>query len=194
MLEDEIDIESEGLNCICGNICVVADPIEEENEHVHHRDIAKLKKECQEIFKCEQGEIHVTKFDKALVTSDGSTSFCLICSGCKSAFRLITTQNFAFICRCNQKVESSSKMQTTINSNRNLQLFFPLALRPFIVPPRQVQNSPVLGPHVSSFIPTSTFRIEPNIDDDDDADFEMMFSNKNDCIVGSFTHQWIYNI
>ena len=191
--DDEIEVEYEGIMCHCGNISINADDYY-EGDHIEcsEIDFSKLTREETRIVKAEPGTISINKPADVYVISDaGSQCFRIVCKECKTSFIIATGKHKAYCCELGPRTSNSQVFKKSMEKARTLNNFFPLPLRPYIeVNKNKISGSSVRSkPRTESVIP-GKFRVEN--DEIDDPDFDFMFSNNNDCIVGSFTHQWIF--
>ncbi|EAY11892.1 hypothetical protein TVAG_362720 [Trichomonas vaginalis G3] len=180
--------------CDCGNIKINSQEYEfGEQIACTETDFNRLSKEGNSIVVAQPSEIVIEKTDKTSIVSDGSQMFELVCQNCKECFRIVPCKHVAYCCKVGVQTESLQSFKNQMNSARPISDFFPLALRPFIETSTKTPNSSISEPKIASMM-LPKYKKDYYVDDSDDSerDFQLMFKNKNECIVGSFTHQWMY--
>ena len=185
---NDIEIDPEGLICNCGNISIAAEPYK-EGEHLYcsQQDFNRLKMEGKQIVCAKKGQIEITNPKDVLVITNNFQHFTLVCKGCNRSFLVIPTKRIAYCCELNQKTQDLPKFKVCQETSPTLFELFPLQLRPFIDIKAVEHARRMSQSKVSSALPKRTLE-----DIALDSEFDFMFSNRNQCVVGSFTNQWNY--
>lgn len=178
--------------CSCGGIVfdgayIAEDSVDEQNEHV----VSLVLSNFQSIFISKPDGITVKSLNNVDIVQSHTNVFDIYCHKCKCGFKLIIGRDTCYSCPLEECIQQSGKQRSTI-LKRSLSSFFPLLLRRFITEKRPNQSQRGISMAQSAYQPT--FDMGKCLQEmDDDADYELMFSSKQECIVGSFKDQWILN-
>lgn len=185
---ESLAVAPEGLMCDCGNINFNAEEMEDESQMTcTDAEFNKLSDRISQVLVAQSSAIEISDKNKSYVTTDGnSRCFDVVCEFCNNSFRIIACKQVAYCC----------KMSESANVPKNappVSSFLPLALRPFvsIEQSSSTSNMPELGV-MSMISPKYKNRLAFNDDEDSERDNQLMFKPRNDYLVGSFQHQWMY--
>ena len=185
---NDIEIDPEGLICNCGNISIGAEAYK-DGEHVYcsQQEFCRLQKEEKQIVCAKHGQIEIANPKDVLVIPNSFQHFTIVCKCCNRAFLVVPTKRVAYCCEINTKTQNSPNFKTFKETSRTLFELFPLQMRPFVDIKTMTHARKMSKSKVSSALPKRS-----NEDIALDSEFDFMFSNRNQCVVGSFTNQWIY--
>ena len=176
--------------CNCGSIVFSGYYInDDEVMETNPQTKSLILSNFSSIFISNPSSITVKSLADIDLVQTSSSVFDLFCHKCKVGFRLILGRDHCYSCRLDDCTTATTKNKNHL-LKRPLTSFFPLSLRRFIVEkPPEISAKPIPVAQ-SEYMPT--FHIGNCLTEmDDDADFDLMFSSKQECIVGSFTDQWI---
>jgi hypothetical protein len=191
--DDEIEVEYEGLMCYCCNISINADDyVEGDKIECCDSDFSKLTREETRIVKADPGTILIERPDELYVISDPcSQCFRIVCKDCEKAFLVVAGKHQAYCSEIGQRTVNSQPFKKSLENARTLVNFFPLPLRPFLeVAKKKTKGKSVRSKPKTESVISGKFRFENDGFEEDD--FDLMFSNRNDPIVGSFTNHWMF--
>ena len=176
--------------CNCGNIvfngCVVS---EDEIIELNPQITSLIVSNFNTIFVSGPSSIVIKQLSDVYIVQVNSSMFDLYCHKCKFGYRLIVGRDRCYSSPIEDCVISSSRNKGHL-LKRPLSSFFPISLRRFIVEKAPDLSGKNITSAQSEYMPT--FHVAKCLTEmDEDADYDLMFSSKQECIVGSFTDQWI---
>lgn len=189
MLESGADQTVEEF-CNCGSIIISGRFIEEDEIFEGNPRVAdRIKSNFQTIMVSEPNGIVVKRLSDVSIVQTHSNMFDIVCQKCKIGYRLILGRDLCYSCRLDDCLIQAVPSKSSV-LKRPMSSYFPINLRRFIM--EQIPDPTAAFIAQAKSVYSSTFPMNQCLPEmDDDADFDMMFSSKQQCIVGSFTDQWI---
>lgn len=189
-MDETIAGDTEIDYCNCGEIVfhghyISEDDVIENNPQVMNQ----IRSNFQTIVVSEPNGIIIKRLSNVSIVQPHSNMFEIVCQKCKIGFRLILGRDLCYSCRIEECLIQPNSSKTSI-LKRPMSSFFPINLRRFVKEQTPDPTAAFIQQAKSVCSPTLPMaNCLPEMDDD--ADFDMMFSSKQQCIVGSFTDQWI---
>ena len=186
--KEEENIEQNFCNCggiVFDGCYITEDEVLEQNPQITSLILSNFTT----IFATKPGAISIKSLADVDLAQNNSNVYDIYCRKCKLGFRLILGRDLCYSCPLDECTSAASKSKNHI-LKRPLSSFFPLPLRRFIIEKSPEPSTKPISFAQSEYMPT--FNIGNCFTEmDDDADYDLMFSAKQQCIVGSFTDQWI---
>lgn len=183
-------------SCTCRNVVIHGQALGEgEKPQILKNDYRQLQ--IKPVFVVHPGDIKVVRLDRVVAQAGSATCYDFLCSKCQTGFRIVLGKEFAYVHHLPNNMSRCRRHISNPQVARPLSIFYPINLKRFISVTYEAKTSPVTVPdgEHDDYIPENTYQLDDeslqNNDDDEQEDYDIMFSCNDESFVGSYVAHYI---